>query len=952
MRPNFFGDSPNIQPIPLPIMNSSSTRIRLSLALTTAAILLAELTLVRVFDVILAPTTGYMVITSAMFALGLGGVYLYVFPVPREKIPRVLRSLLFAVAAAAPLVLPALNALPFELNLMQGSRKIQGLAWAGMYLTLVAPFFLGGLVLSLLFKTFSEGIHELYLFDLVGAAVGCLLFIPLLPHFGPGGILMVVAALAIFAALLIQPLPRPATALLVVVGITVATVPLTLDDYLEFRGHANKRGNDELIAQGKRDYVRWDPVSKLDVFNTSSTAKLFSLDGGQQGSWMIKFDGNYEKLVRDAADNIDTVYHGRSSVAHYLYHDSQPEVLVIGSAVGNETLAALIFGARHVDAVEMVGAIVEAARNRYAKFNGDLFNHPKVSSIIAEGRTFLRSNDKRYDIIQMFSNHTSSSIASGTSAAGIAYLQTVEAYMEYYAHLSGNGMLQINHHIYPRMLTTAARAWYRSGRHDFWRHALVIEPWRADTLPTLLIKMTPWTQPELDRALAYLNREPNSGADIPAPARPSPRIFHGEPYRVEFGIDVSVLSGLDVMVGTYGQQGLPHRVRAVLKTIDGKPVAVTTVAGETFLDNQPVRIEFEPIKTTPGSRYSLELLSEGPSAATAFSVWLTQDGVPSLQTVPRPSRPSYFVSFSPIDPTENLVKRSWLVGSPDYAEMESLAYRVGPVTDDSPYFAMIRKRASYIPPHRDNHIDRNTAFILNQQLLPFLSSDWLHLFVVGVVSLSFALLFVFAPLLASRLGRARWPGMGTDLIYFSGLGAGFIMVELSMIQLFKKLIGFPTHTFTAVVFSLLISAGVGSGLSKRLRLNDDGRWPFIFIGIIVYGLVFILTYTSVFNFGLGLSLNARIALAVAYIFPLGLFMGMPFPLGIFRLGQHESAGIPWAWAMNGFFTVFGGFAAIILSIAVGFTMVLYLSLLVYALAFACYWRVQQPTAIAARREYQ
>ena len=84
-----------------------------------------------------------------------------------------------------------------------------------------------------------------------------------------------------------------------------------------------------------------------------------------------------------------------------------------------------------------------------------------------EARTFLRGTNKQYDIIQMFSNHSSSSITQGNGALESVYLQTVEAYEEYFTHLKPDGILSMNRHYYPRMLTTAAQAWHRLGRSDF-----------------------------------------------------------------------------------------------------------------------------------------------------------------------------------------------------------------------------------------------------------------------------------------------------------------------------------------------------------------------------------------------------------------------------------------------------------------------------------------------------
>jgi spermidine synthase len=86
----------------------------------------------------------------------------------------------------------------------------------------------------------------------------------------------------------------------------------------------------------------------------------------------------------------------------------------------------------NIDAIDLVKAMVDAVKGRYAKFSGGVFIHPKVDYRVGEGRTFLRSSNKKYDIIQMFSNHTSSSLAHGSGALSSVYLQTAEAYMEYF----------------------------------------------------------------------------------------------------------------------------------------------------------------------------------------------------------------------------------------------------------------------------------------------------------------------------------------------------------------------------------------------------------------------------------------------------------------------------------------------------------------------------------------
>ena len=85
------------------------------------------------------------------------------------------------------------------------------------------------------------------------------------------------------------------------------------------------------------------------------------------------------------------------------------------------------------------------------------------------------------------------------------YLQTNEAYIEYLTHLKEDGILQINHHIFPRMLATAALAWRELGLTDFQKHVFALESAnRPDNLTTFLIKMSPWEPEEVKKVQSYL----------------------------------------------------------------------------------------------------------------------------------------------------------------------------------------------------------------------------------------------------------------------------------------------------------------------------------------------------------------------------------------------------------------------------------------------------------------
>ncbi len=221
-------------------------------------------------------------------------------------------------------------------------------------------------------------------------------------------------------------------------------------------------------------------------------SKHISYDGGNQSSRLFQLTmtpKDLRALFEAGQGNIsDHFWFGGVLASHYLKRDQNYDALIVGSAGGQEVKAALMYGAGHIDAVEMVGTVIDLAKNTYRDYIGRIFDDPRVTAIEGEGRSFLRSTDKQYDVIQIFSNHISSTAAAG-GAMGTVYLQTVEAYEEYFEHLKADGILHINHHIYPRLVATAALAWKRMGyKSDFQDHVVVLErsDLPEDRLPTLL----------------------------------------------------------------------------------------------------------------------------------------------------------------------------------------------------------------------------------------------------------------------------------------------------------------------------------------------------------------------------------------------------------------------------------------------------------------------------------
>ena len=170
------------------------------------------------------------------------------------------------------------------------------------------------------------------------------------------------------------------------------------------------------------------------------------------------------------------------------------------------------------------------------------------------------------------------------------------------------------------------------------------------------------------------------------------------------------------------------------------------------------------------------------------------------------------------------------------------------------------------------------------------------------------------------------------LFYFSGLGLGFIIIEIVMIQMFSLLLGEPVYSFAIVLSALLLFTGAGAFVSGKFKMN-----PFLTLRTSIITLSALLLVASLFlpaflRQAIVLSMTARIILAIILIMPLGILLGIPFPTGIDIIAKQAPPLIPWAWGVNGFFTVIGSVVAIILSMMIGFQAVLWIAISIYLIS--------------------
>lgn len=195
------------------------------------------------------------------------------------------------------------------------------------------------------------------------------------------------------------------------------------------------------------------------------------------------------------------------------------------------------------------------------------------------------------------------------------------------------------------------------------------------------------------------------------------------------------------------------------------------------------------------------------------------------------------------------------------------------------------------------------------------------------------------PVETSLAGRAGHAALRVRhvLPYFALIGIGFMFAEIFLIQKLILPLGNATYALAAVLAALLAGSGAGSLLSQRHAVL---RRPFIAAIVALLIMMYSLLLPTATTMLATLTPLPRFAAVIIALLPLGLPMGIPFPLGMRLLGERDPTLIPWAWVINGSFSVLAPVMALMLALMTGFDMVAYLAAAAYVLAFLILTRTQ------------
>jgi len=338
------------------------------------------------------------------------------------------------------------------------------------------------------------------------------------------------------------------------------------------------------------------------------------------------------------------------------------------------------------------------------------------------------------------------------------------------------------------------------------------------------------------------------------------------------------------------------------------------------------------------------LIETGAQDPSAHLALVTVDKIATLLISRRPFTPGdvdkllttckelqYQVIYAPgsVLPGNQLLRGMVSVRTRDEldAVTANAALNCSPPTDKSPYFFnMLRLRhlgAAFSEYGSGGGVVRGNL-IATLTLLGLLFT--LLLVATGTIIVPLAL--------RRRFGIDTTVSSGTlwsGALYFSLIGCGFMLTEIALIQRLTVFLSHPLYALGILLFTLIASAGIGSGLTDRRPLTRP-PWLYLYPIVTAGAIVALNLLLNALTPSMATApIAARIVTSIAVIFPMGLLMGLFFPTGMSMAKRAAAAETPWYWALNGIFGVLCSAIAVLISVYVEIAANFYLAAACYAL---------------------
>lgn len=687
-------------------MKSIRLPMRLSyitVALVAFSSLMFELLQTRVLSFIFWNHLVYLTISVAMLGFGISGTLVSIFA-RRLKSTSIIGQLIVLLG------LSMIFAITGTAYLSRTELGTTLLKTAICYVLYLPPYILSGAILSIVLAFAKQSVGKLYAVDLVTAGAACILFFVTLPILGAPKIILCLSLLILYlGSIWLRHKEKFMRVVTLVSAVCVIgfiffeqekTWQLVPADNKEFYQCLN-------FSDGaKLEKTIWTPINRIDV-----------IGGGGENlpcySGFLPKDCDFKILTQDGTAHTQIL--SEVAVKHTLTHlDSKlsqhgstlvytikpnADVAVIGVGGGIDVIRSLAHGAKSVVGAELNPVTYRLLTQDYADYVGHFFKDPRVTLINDDGRTMLRSLDKKIDVLQIVAIDTFSALSSGAYVLSENYLYTVEAFTEYMSRLKDDGILSVYRWAFVppreslRLCSLASESMRRAGSTTVDKQIFVVDDngWRA-----AFFKKSPYSQLE---------------------------------------------------------------VNALKKECEKRKLAVLFF---------PKTLSAEEQKTFEDAYYKQNHFSSG----VTISIRAFNNLVSAYCT----GKESEFFATYP--------------------------FQVNPTIDDRPFFFEYQQKNAWGLPDVDK-LRGNAASMT--------------LYIVLLESLVFSLLAIFLPLWSYERAGTKVAKAAELSIYFAALGFGFMIIEVSLMQKCVLFLGSSLYSLSVVLATLLVSAGIGSGIIGQVK---------------------------------------------------------------------------------------------------------------------------------------
>lgn len=189
----------------------------------------------------------------------------------------------------------------------------------------------------------------------------------------------------------------------------------------------------------------------------SSYQKLEFVEGHQNQPGIIYANGIVHQFLHPLETTLNTYYEAPYELLEDLGR-SNDDVLIVGSGAGTDVGVALMRGSKNIDAVEIDKRITEIGKQFHPN---QPYTDPRVNLHIEDGRQFLKTSNKKYDLIVFALPDSLMRLSAMSSVRLESFLFTLESFADVKNHLKDDGIfVMYNQYRWPWLVNKLSSGLY------------------------------------------------------------------------------------------------------------------------------------------------------------------------------------------------------------------------------------------------------------------------------------------------------------------------------------------------------------------------------------------------------------------------------------------------------------------------------------------------------------